>query len=237
MAIWEATRYVLRVPTNPVLIVATALGYFYFTGVQTFGLVFFRGHYGLSHSAATLLLGALGVGALVGVVAGGRLSDRLVDHGHVNWRIVVGGVSFLIAALLFAPALLVRCLALAMPLYILAGAAFGAREPALDASRLDVMHHRLWGRADAVRTLLRRVVVAAAPLLFGWLADQLVSSRAVGSSEHGFGANASTAGLHATFLVLLALLALGGLITFRALRTYPRDVATAAASEARVAGR
>ncbi len=99
------------------------------------------------------------------------------------------------------------------------------------------MHHRLWGRAEAVRTLLRRVVVAAAPLLFGALADQLAASRATPGAQQGFGANASTAGLHATFLVLLGTLALGGLLTFRALRSYPRDVATALASEEATAQR
>jgi MFS family permease len=237
MTMWQATRYVLRIRTNPILIVATALGYFYLTGVQTFGLVFFTGRYRLSHSTGTLLLGLLGLGALAGVIAGGRLADRLVDRGRVNGRILVGGTSFLLAALLFAPALLMHPLALAMPFYVLAGAAFGAREPALDAARLDVVHHRLWGRAEAVRTLLRRVGVALAPLLFGLLADELASSRAHSNGQQAFGASASAAGLHATFLVLLALLALGGLLTFRARRTYPRDTATALASEEATAER
>jgi MFS family permease len=237
MSAWQATRYVLRVPTNPILIVATALGYFYFTGVQTFGLVLFTGRYQVSHSMGTLLLALMGVGALVGVVGAGRLADSLVDRGRVNGRILVGGGSFLLATLLFAPALLLRPLAVAMPVYMLAGAAFAAREPALDAARLDVMHHRLWGRAEAVRTVLRRIVVGAAPVLFGVLADQLGSSAARATGQHGFGAHASTSGLHATFLILIALVALGGLLTFRALRTYPRDVATALASEEATAAR
>jgi hypothetical protein len=99
------------------------------------------------------------------------------------------------------------------------------------------MHHRLWGRAEAVRTVLRRAVVAAAPVLFGVLADQLGSAPARATAQRGFGANASPAGLHATFLILLALLALSGLLSFRALRTYPRDVATALASEEATAAR
>jgi predicted MFS family arabinose efflux permease len=237
MSVWQATRYVLRIPTNVVLIVATAVGYFYFTGVQTFGLVLFTGRYHVSHAVGTLLLALIGIGALAGVVAGGRLSDRLVDRGRVNGRILVGGGSFLLAALLFVPALLLRALAVAMPVYMLAGAAFGAREPALDAARLDVTHHRLWGRAEAVRTVLRRVVTAAAPLVFGVLADQLGASAGHTTGQHGFGANASAAGLHATFLILAGLLALGGLLNFRALRTYPRDVATALASEEATAAR
>src|SRR5436305_269824 len=79
MTLRSATGYVLRIRTNVILIVASALGYFYFTGVETFGLVFLTGRYGVSHSTGTLLLSLLGTGALVGVVGGGRLADALVD--------------------------------------------------------------------------------------------------------------------------------------------------------------
>lgn len=235
MRLWPATRYVLRVRTNVILIVASALGYFYLTGVETFGLVYFRHHYGLGQAIATLLLGVLGLGALVGVLVGGRLADGLIRGGNVNARISVGGASFIVAAALFLPALLAGGLVATMPFFILASVAFAARNPALDAARLDIMHHRLWGRAEAVRTFLRRLVVATAPILFGALADALGPSRsgAGGGSGggHGFGAHASAAGLHATFLILMVTLLLGGLLTFRARRTYPRDVATAVASE------
>jgi predicted MFS family arabinose efflux permease len=76
MGAWTATRYVLRIPTNLVLIASSALGYFYLTGVQTFGVVYFRGEYGVSQSPASLLLVLIGAGGLVGVVLGGRLADR-----------------------------------------------------------------------------------------------------------------------------------------------------------------
>jgi hypothetical protein len=230
LTLWNAGRYVLRVRTNVVLIIASALGYFYFTGVQTFGLVLFSGRYGVSRAAATLLLGVMGAGALVGVVVGGRVADVLVERGKVNGRITVGGLSFIFAAAWFLVALISHSLLVSMPFYVAAAAAFAARNPALDAARLDVMHHALWGRAEAVRTLLRRVVVATAPLLFGVLADALASSR-VHSGNHGFGANASVQGLYWAFLLLSVTLGLSGLLTLRALRTYPRDVATAVASE------
>lgn len=236
MTLWHATRYVLRVRTNVILIVASALGYFYFTGVQTFGLVFFQGQYKLSHAAATLLLALLGLGAVGGVLVGGRLADRLVTRGQVNGRILVGGASYVLATIFFGAALIGHSLAFSLPLYIVAATAFAARNPALDAARLDVMHHRLWGRAEAVRTVLRRVIVATAPLLFGVLADQLSSARAHSSAGHGFGASASAPGLHAAFLLLLVTLLASGLLTFRARRTYPRDVATAVASEEATAG-
>lgn len=231
MNLWAASRYVLRVRTNVVLILASALGYFYLGGVETFGVVYFRGHYGLSQPAATLLLVLFGAGSLVGVVAGGRIADRLVARGTIDGRILVGAVSSLAATVLFLPALLTGSLVISMPLFVLAAVAFSARNPVLDAARLDIMHHRLWGRAEAIRTLFRQLMVTFAPLLFGFIGDRLGSGRAAASSQHGFGAGASAAGLQDAFLILLVTLLVGGLLTFRARSTYPVDVATAVASE------
>jgi MFS family permease len=237
MSVWRATAYVLRVRTNLVLIVASSLGYFYFTGISTFGLVFFEGRFHIAHGEATLLVMLLGLGGLVGVIAGGRLADRWLEDGHVNARIIVGAVSFALAALLFLPGLLIGTLTVSLPLFILAGTAFGARNPPLDAARLDIMHHRLWGRAEAVRTLVRRTTTATAPIVFGLIADQFAAGAVHPSldSAHGFGSGASTHGLQLAFLILLITLALGGLLTFVATRTYPRDVATALASETEAA--
>jgi sugar phosphate permease len=229
MSLWEATRYVLRVPTNLILILTSALGYFYLAGMQTFGLVYVSHHYGLAQTTATLVLGSLGLGALAGVLVGGRLADRMIAGGDVNGRITVGGFSFLIAAALLVPALLGGELSWTLPLLIAASAAFAARNPPLDAARLDIMHHRLWGRAEGVRTFLRRLMVATAPVAFGVLADALHHGGSAG--QRGFGSGASAAGLGLAFLLLCVTLVLGGLLTFRACRTYPRDVATAIASE------
>jgi predicted MFS family arabinose efflux permease len=231
MDLWTATRQVLRVRTNLVLIIASALGYFYLNGVETFGLEYFRGRYHLSQSAATLLLALLGIGGLVGVLSGGRLADWLVRRGHLDGRIVVGAVSAIAAAALFLPALLSPGLILPMLLFVVAAAAFAARDPALDAARLDVMHHRLWGRAEAVRTMLRRLMVACAPVLFGFVADAVVSTRATDGQQTGFGASASYQGLRLAFVILLVTLLASGLLTLLARRTYPHDVASAVASE------
>lgn len=234
MSLWQATRYVLRIRTNLILIVASALGYFYFTGLTTFGLVYFQGRYHLSHATATILLAVLGLGGLVGVLGGGRLADWWLARGSVNSRIIVGAGAFGIAAVLLLPGMLAGNAVLALLLLTLASVAFGARNPPLDAARLDIMHHRLWGRAEAVRTLLRRTLTATAPIVFGLLADGLVSSRVKSgaSGAQGFGADADAHGLQLAFLALLITLALGGILTVIATRTYPRDMATALSSEA-----
>jgi hypothetical protein len=80
-------------------------------------------------------------------------------------------------------------------------------------------------------------MTATAPIVFGFIADQLVppGARASTNGTHGFGANANAHGLRLAFLILLSTLALGGILTLFATRTYPRDVATALASESATA--
>ena len=74
----------------------------------------------------------------------------------------------------------------------------------------------LWGRAEAVRTMLRSLAMALAPLLFGAVSD------------HVFGGGRS--GLQWTFIVMILPLGASSWLLFKGLRTYPGDVATAAAS-------
>lgn len=233
LPLWSAIRYVLRVRTNVLLIVASAFAYFFLSGVRTFGLVFVRGQYGLGQTAGTLVLSALVVGALAGVVAGGRLADALLARGRLSARILVAALAYIVAAVIFVPALVLPWLATALPLFIAGTAALSAGNPPLDAARLDVMHFQLWGRAESVRTTLRTLAIAAAPLLFGFIADQL--GGALPEETAGVERIPASAGqgLGYTFLIMLVPLAVGGIILLRGRRTYPSDVATAIASEER----
>lgn len=233
MSLGEAVRYVLRIPTNVRLIVASALGYFFQAGVNTFGVVFVIARFGASQSEATLLLGVVALGALAGTVLGGRLADRLLGQGRVGARMVVGGGAFVLSSLLFAPALLSANLWVALPLYVLAAAALGAPNAPLDAARLDIVPGRLWGRAESVRTVLRTLAVAAAPLLFGFVSDQLSSGQR--TATKGIAYHASGPGLKYTFLLMLAPMAAGGALLLASRRSYPRDVATALMSDERIA--
>lgn len=233
MGIGQAVRYVLRIPTNVCLIVASALGYFFQSGVNTFGVVFVIARFGASQSEATLLLGVVALGALAGTVLGGRLADRLLGAGHVGARLVVAGTAFILSSLLFAPGLLSGSLWVAMPLYILAAAALGAPNAPLDAARLDIVPGRLWGRAESVRTVLRTLAVAAAPLLFGFVSDELSSGQR--TATKGIAYHASGPGLKYTFLLMLLPMAAGGVLLLRGRRSYPRDVATALVSDEKIA--
>jgi MFS family permease len=92
----------------------------------------------------------------------------------------------------------------------------GGTNPPLDAARLDVMPPSLWGRAEAVRTVLQAAAQAGAPVLFGVLASDVFGG------GHG---------LRDAFLLSLVPLALSAiLLLVVGRRTYPADAATALAS-------
>jgi len=215
MGLLDATRYVLRIRTNIVLILASACGYYFLAGVQTFGVEFVTKQYGISQVLGTLVLLVVGGGAVVGVLAGGALGDFLLARGFLNGRILVSAISATIAAVLFVPAIFAGSAVTALPYITFAALALSAQNPPLDAARLDVMVPLLWGRAEAVRTVMRTTAQALAPLLFGAVSDYV------------FGGGRS--GLQWTFAVMVVPLAASAYFLYRGLGTYPRDVATAAA--------
>jgi MFS family permease len=211
-----AARHILRVRTNLVLIFAGALGYYFLAGVQTFGIEYVQKQYGITQVVATMLLLFVGIGAVIGVLAGGRVGDALLGRGHLNGRLVTAAVAGTLATVLFVPAIFTRDLLIGA-LFLL-GAAFGlsAQNPPLDAARLDIMPPALWGRAESVRTFVRSGAQALAPVLFGAVAD------------HVFGGGRS--GLQWAFAVMLVPLAVGTGLVYLGLGTFPQDVATAAAT-------
>jgi MFS family permease len=215
MGLIAATRYMLRIRTNVVLIVASACGYYFLAGVQTFGVEFVTRQYGIDQALGTLVLLVVGGGGVVGVLAGGALGDLLLRRGRLEGRILVAAVAATAAVVLFVPAVFTRSAVSALPYITFAALALSAQNPPLDAARLDIMVPLLWGRAEGVRTFLRTVAQALAPLLFG------------GVSDYVFGGGRSA--LQWTFALMLLPLAASAYYLYRALPTYPSDVATAAA--------
>ena len=238
LSLWEAVRWVFRVPTNVSLIAASCFGYFFLSGLRTFALIYGRGRFGAGSGMATMLFALIGGAAIAGTLVSGRWTDRFIRRGIVDARLIVGGAGFLTASLLFVPALFTGSLLLAVPLLLAASFALAAPNPAIDAARLDVVPSRMWGRAESIRTTIRTVLEAIAPLTFG-----LVAAALGGPMSGGFGsglnranssvAQASARGLEYTFLIMLVMLAASGVVLLRARRTYPTDVASAAASEPR----
>jgi len=213
MSLRRAVIYVLSVPTNRILIIASALGYFFFAGLRGFAVEFAQDQYGVSKSQASGLMLVIGAGAVVGVFVGGRLADRLIRRGVVAGRVWVAAIALIVVAVFFCPALLATQVTIALPLIIAGAAVLSAANPPQDAARLDIMPPRLWGRSESIRSLARTALEGMAPLLFGLV------------SEHLFGGGG--AGLQAAFLIFLVALPAAGGLGLLALRSYPRDVATA----------
>lgn len=234
MSLSAAVRYILRIPTNMLLIIGSSLGYFFFAGLQTFAVVFVRGHYHASQATATLVLGLLVLGALAGTLVSGHITDALVRRGRLEARVWVPAVCFLGGAALLIPGLLSSRLTPAVWFYVGGAALISAANPPLDAARLDIMPSGLWGRAESTRTFLRSLAQALAPLLFGAVADLvagIVPAQApIGTHTHGLVSSATGTGLQVSFLIMLSTLAAAGVFLLRARTTYPTDVATAGAA-------
>jgi hypothetical protein len=216
MGIIRASRYILSIRTNVVLIVASALGYFFLAGVQTFGIEFTTQQYDIDQALANLLLLVVGGGAIAGVLLAGAAGDVLLGRGFLNGRILVAALAATGAAALFLPAIFTHSAFTALPYLVFAGLCISAQNPPLDAARLDIMVPLLWGRAEGIRTALRTGAQALAPLLFGAISDYV------------FGGGRS--GLQWTFALMLLPLAGSAYFLWKGLWSYPRDVATAAAS-------
>ncbi len=219
MSFGMAVKYVLRVRTNVALIVSGACGYYFLAGIETFGVEFVRGQYGIGQVLANFLLLVVGAGAVIGVLTGGPLGDALLHRGRINGRVMVAAVAAAATVVMFIPALITHSALSALPYVVLAGVFLSAQNPPIDAARLDIMPPWLWGRAEGVRNFIRTGAQALAPVLFGVV------------SQYVFGGGNS--GLRWTFVVMMVPLTASAVFLFAASRRYPGDVATAAAVAAR----
>ena len=231
----ESVRYILSIPTNVLMIISSSLGYFFFAGLSTFALLFVRGHYHVGQAESELVLALLVIGALIGTLVSGWLDDRLLRRGALNSRVWIPAVCYLGAAGLLIPGFLSDHLTPALWFDVGGAALLAAANPPLDAARLDIMPAGLWGRAESVRTVIRSLAQALAPLLFGLLAAGIagiaqVKQAPVGTKNIPAISSSEARGLEVTFLVMLLALIFAGVSLLRARHTYPRDVATAGAS-------
>jgi len=213
--LWRAIVYLLRLPTYRLLIVASSLAYYFLAGFRTFAMIYFTRHYGLPRTTIAALVFAIGIGVLVGLVAGGRISERLLDRGRFDARIIVPAVALFASVPFLGFGIWISSAWIGVIVLIIGAGLLAAAVAPIDAARLDIVHPRMWGRGEAGRTALRSIFEGGAPLLFGALSDWL-----------GGGAK----GLEWTFLIMLLPLIAAGLLVVPGRRAYPRDVATAAAS-------
>jgi MFS family permease len=228
-----SVRYIMSIPTNVLMIISSSLGYFFFSGLSTFALLFVKGHYHASQATAELVLGMLVIGAMIGTLAAGRVTDVMLRRGFLNGRVYFPALCYLGAAVLLIPGFLSSHLTPAVWFDTAGAALLSAANPPLNAARLDIMPAGLWGRAESTRTVVRSLAQAIAPLLFGGLADLIAGivpeQTPIGTHAHAISASAAR-GLEISFLILISTLFAAGVVLWKARSTYPADVATAAAS-------
>jgi predicted MFS family arabinose efflux permease len=214
-SVWWVLGYLLRLPTFRLLLIASALVYYFFAGLRTFAMLYFTGHYHLSRHAVSSLVFIVGLVVVAGVVIGGRISEHLLRRGRLSARVIVPAVALYASVPLLGLGIFLRSPWVSVPLLALGAGALAAAVPPIDAARLDIVHPRLWGRGEGVRMTLRSLGEGGAPLLFGALSSWL---------------GGGSSGLMWTFLIMLLPMIVAGSLAIPAWRTYPRDVATAAAS-------
>ena len=234
MGLVDSIRYIFSIPSNLLMIIGSSLGYFYFAGLQTFALLFVKGHYHASQATAELVLALLVGGAVIGTLVGGRLPDMLVRRGYLGARVWFAGACYVGAALMLIVGFVGAHLTPALWFDVAGAALIFAANPPIQAARLDVVPAGLWGRAQSALTVVRSLAQAAAPLVFGGV-SQLVAGILPAQAPIGTHprapSSATTTGLEVTFVIMLSALVAGGVFLFRARTTFASDVATAAASE------
>lgn len=174
-------------------------------------MIYFTDHYRLAHGAVSALIVFLGVGALAGVIGGGRLSEWLLNRGRLTARVTLPAIALIAAVPFLGFGIWTTSVWIGFLLLTGGSLVLAAAVAPIDAARLDIVHPRLWGRAEAGGMAARSAFEGSAPLLFGAL-----SSRIGGGNQD--------AGLMWTFRIMLLPMIAASLLV---LRTYPRDVATA----------
>lgn len=218
-SLWWAFTTVIRIPTFVVLVIGSSLIYFFFSGLRAFSMIYLPEHYRISSENLTPLLMIPGAFAILGLLFGGNVSEWLFKHRLFNARIIVPAVALLLCIVFYGFGLWTIDIYWGICLLSFAVFFTAAANPPIDAARLDIIHPRLWGRAEAIRTALRAFFEGSAPLLFGFTSDWL------GGNEQA---------LFWTYMIMLIPLFIASLLAIPALFTYERDVATAAASASEV---
>jgi len=185
-----AFAHVLRIPSFTVSVLANSLAIFFASGLGIWATTFLVRYHHLSLPRATAATSLLAVGAIIGMIWGGRLGDRLVDRGRPAGRVEVAAAAQVAGVLLLVPAFSVQSTPLMLLLFGLGAVTLTMPNAPLAALRADVLHPDLRGRAASVGALLSATAAASSPLVIGLLSDRF--------------------GLRAALLVLLPVMAVGG---------------------------
>jgi MFS family permease len=207
-------RAMVTIRTNLIVLVADSVGNFFYAGAASFAVLFISERYHLSNATVDALAPILAAGVIVGILAGGRLGDRLTRQRGGEERVVVAATCQLVATALFGAALLSPSVYVASVFLFLGATVLGGAGPCLDAVRIDIVPAGMRGRAEAARGLLLLGSGALGPATFGLVAT-------------AFGGRSGGLALRDAFLVMLGPLAAGALMLLAAVRPYQEDARAA----------
>jgi MFS family permease len=209
----EAFHEVLKIRSMWFGVFALTISQSLLNGLGFWGVEYFKRVFGLSASQAGAYAVLFGLGAAVGVVAGGFVSDRLLRRGIINARVYVVAFSSMLATALFFPAFVSTTFAITLPLFLVGGVFLTLPLAPADAMLSDVVVAPLRGRAASMRSVVRSLS-GLAPLIIGWLS--------------------SLTDLRTALIIFTPLYAVGGFVMLAAARTYPADLAFVVAESRRI---
>lgn len=200
----QAVRELARIRSLWFAVIGLGASFMLLQGLSFWGVEFFRRVHGLGSAAAGGLTGALGLGAAVGIVAGGFLADRFFNRGVLAARVWITGLSAVAASAVLVPAFASSSLLVTAPLMVLGGMLMTLPVAPAEAMLNDVVVPQLRGRALTLRTIVRSGAMVG-PLVIGALSDLI--------------------GLQSALVAFTPVYALGGLIVLLAVRYYPHELA------------
>jgi predicted MFS family arabinose efflux permease len=214
-------RELLRIRSMWFGVLALTTSALLLNALQFWAVPYFRRVHDLAPAAAGAVTGLLGLGAMVGVLGGGVLADRLLRRGVLCARIHVVAFGSIAASAVLVPAFASTNLFVTAPLLLVGGALLTLPVAPAEAWVSDVVVAQLRGRAATVRSLVR-TVANVGPVLAGGLSTALI----------GTGMDRADA-LRWALVGLTPLYALGGLLALLALKSYPGDLAVVLAASRR----
>jgi MFS family permease len=203
---WAVVRAVARLRSWRMAAIGVAATGIMGNGLGTWGLAYFKRTFSLSGTQAAALAPVLGVGAFLGVLGGGFLSDRLLRRGLLRARVYVTALGYAGAGFVYLLAFSTSRLMVAAPLLAVASTLAALPTGPQFALLMDVTPSPLRSQASAAANVLQAAGALGALI--------------VGGLSTLFGEN-----LRLALLCVSPFYVIGGLLVLSARRTYVEDVA------------
>jgi predicted MFS family arabinose efflux permease len=203
----EVLRQLFRIRTMWFGLMALTISQFFSGALAYWGIEFFKRAFDLNATRAGAFAPVIGAGAVIGLVAGGEVADRLLRRGDVNARVHVTAASSVLASAFLLPAFLSTSLPVAAACLFLGSLFLTMPVAPAEALVSDVVPGELRGRAASVRSVVR-ALAALSPPAVGILSEATDLSTALA--------------------IVSPLYAVGGMLMLLAARSYPSDLANVA---------